>query len=189
MNFCSINICLMRSVFWNYFQVHWCRGQLWLFNGPSSVTALQSLFNMRRPVACVNLSFAQFAPTHRATTSHNHTICNYIWFYASNTTQYISIQILLHCVVSVIWPFRTPTDIFRWQFCNWHREPSEWEICDIEFCNWIFKIEICTTYTFPVQWWAPFTASFSCNQTLLHIFPDSGCGVQSVWLDAVKPQK
>ena len=51
--------------------------------------------------------------THQATTSHNHTICNYIWFYASNTTQYISIQILLHCVVSVIWPFRTPTDIFR----------------------------------------------------------------------------
>ena len=139
MNICCICLCLMRSVFWNYFQVQWCRGQLWLFNGPSSVTALQSLFNMRRPVACVNLSFAQFAPTHPATTSHNHTICNYIWFYTSNTTQYISIQILLHCVVSVIWPFRTPTDIFRWQFCNWHREPSEWEICDIEFCELNFQ--------------------------------------------------
>ena len=136
MNFCCIHIYLMRSVFWNYFQVQWCMGQLWLFNGPFSVTALQSLFNMRRPVACVNLWFAQFAPTQHMATSHNHATPNLQQCLVIHNAQFNTFPSKTCCIVLRTWfgHFAVPPIYFSDSFAR-RREASQWKICDIEICE------------------------------------------------------
>ena len=89
--------------------------------------------------------------TQHMATSHNHatpqTQFATMSSYTLNTMQYISIQILLHCVVNMIWPFCSRTNIFQWQFCKAEGGQS---MGNLRY--WNLRIEICTTYTFPAHW-------------------------------------
>ena len=92
--------------------------------------------------------------THHMAMSHKHatpqTQFATMSSYTLNTIQYISIQILLHCVVNMIWPFCSPTNIFQWQFCKAQGGQS---MGNLRY--WNLRIEICTTYTFPAHWQTP----------------------------------
>ena len=69
------------------------------------------------PCCCMCESLIRPIRTHY--TSYNHTVGARTQFATtsglntSNTIQHISVQILLHCVLNMIWPFRTPTNIFQ----------------------------------------------------------------------------